>query len=118
MSSVVATGTEKADDVDPADRLTKPLALAANLLEERSQGGAEGGGDGLLCVGAPGHHGVFVFLGSGCERIAEANELLIDGAQRARHLHGKAGVHDVLGGRAVVNAPVGAFWEVLGDLAD
>ena len=118
LGGVRAAGAEERHDGDPLVGLLQTRALAAHLVEQSGQCRAEGGRHGLLGVRAAGHHGAGVLGGALGQGVAEALEPLVQGLQGAGHLERQCGVHDVLGGRAVVDAPVGAGGAVGGDLPD
>jgi hypothetical protein len=113
-----AACAEQRHERDPRCGLRETLALPGELRQQGAQRGTERGGDGLLGVGAGGHHGFRVLGDPSGEGVTQPAQGPVEGGQRARHLQREPGVHDVLGGRAVVDAAVGTGREPGADRAD
>ena len=98
------------------------LVEALDVVGKRHQPGgdleAEGGRQRVLQVGAAGHDGVAVGVGSGCQGGGDGDEFGADEVQAVAELQHDGGVHDVLGGGAPMGPAAGFGAGRAGEAAD
>ena len=85
---------------DPRAQLVEPFAVGDERLRPGRAFEAEAGGQRLLQMGAPGHHGGAVAVGLVEQGGEQGGDLGLDQGQPVAELEHRGGVHDVLGGGA------------------